>query len=70
MIESRFRLEMRKNVDYGKFRIAVVMLGSSSQMRVDQGCSVYVMHMKEHADTGIVTAEQQQQKGRKICSFM
>ena len=70
MSDSQLRLEMRKNVDYGKFRIAVFVLSRSSQMRVNQRRSVYIVYMKEHADTGIVTAEQKQQEDCKICSFM
>ena len=57
---GRFRLEIREDVDYSILGVAVLVFCISSKMGVNNRRSVNYMHMREHADTRVVAAEQQQ----------
>ena len=67
---SAFRLEVGQDVDDGDLLIAVAMLARASKVRVDYGRPIADMGMWEHADTAIVTAENQQQHRRRIFPYM
>ena len=67
---SSLRLEVGQDVDYGNLLIGVVVLARASKVRVDYGRPIADMGMREHADTAIVTAENQQQQRRRIFPYM
>jgi hypothetical protein len=62
LIEYRggFCLEIGEDIDQAILRGTVIMFCTSSQMGVLDRCSVHNMRMRKHADTRIVTAEEQQ----------
>ena len=70
MINSSFSLKVRKYVDYGILGLTVFVFCISSKMGVNNRRSVHDMHMREHADTRVVAAEQKQEKTCRICSSM
>ena len=67
---SSLRLEVGQDVDDGNLLIGVAVLARASKVRVDYGRPIADMGMCEHADTAIVTAENQQQHRRRIFPHM